>query len=252
MIHGLFGLAHIGLSHFNSICTQQKISYAIINPNEADKRMIGESLNPFPTVILGVVNFLKIQNRFKKPVCVFIIDNPVQLESVGATILSATKISTYHYRFHPVKPQDIRLAIESCSEQPIEIKIRKTRVVSDLLKAASAESILSPLQTAFYQIKSLENRTKIQDGVFDYLAGKGSHENLARLINKKVSDEALSQKMISVLEEKKFRALRKASVLVLAKKLPYDKACSKFHVPMYDLKYVCKKMAAKRNIVLPG
>lgn len=252
MIHGLFGLAHIGLSYFHSACKVQNLSYAIISPTEVDKRMIGESLDPFPIIVLGAVNFLKLHKKFKKPVCVFIVDNPVQLEAMGATILNSSKISTYRYHFHPVKPEDIRLAIESCGKEPMEVKIRKTRVITDLLKAASAESILSPLQTAFYQIKSLEIRTRMQDTVFDYLAGRGSYEKVERLVRKKLGEHEVGKRLLTALGEKKFKRLRKAASLILAKKTTFDKASSKFTVPMYDLKYTCKKVAAKHNIVLPG
>lgn len=252
MIHGLFGLAHIGLSHIHQIFASEKISYAILYPNGIDKRDLGVKLSPYPIVVLGAVNFLKIKHRFKKPVCVFVIDNPIQLEVIGATILGHTKISTYHYKFHPIKSNDIKIAMDSCSEQPLEIKIKKSRVIADLLKAASAESMLSPLQTAFYQIKSLDSRTKVQDTVFEFLAGKSSRDYLNKILRKRAHNEEIAERMVTVLEDKKFKKLRKACSLVMAKKLPYDKAASRFHVPLYDLRYICKKQAARLNIVLPG
>jgi hypothetical protein len=155
-IHGIYGLAHLGLSHFHQLCKQEELTYAIGTPQGVDRREIGKESDPYPVVILSVVNFLKMYKRFKnKRVCIFIIDNPVQLESVGATILGCTKIRSYHYRFFPVKSQDIRLAIESCGEDPMDFKLKKTRVIFDMMKAASAESIMSPLQTAFYLIKNV-------------------------------------------------------------------------------------------------
>src|SRR4051812_18727755 len=120
MIHGLYGLAHLGLSHFNSLCKQEGINYAIVTPQGIEKRQVGKDTDPYPVIVISAVNFLKVQNKFKsRKVCMFVIDNPIQLEALGASLLGCTKMRSYHYRFFPVKAGDIRLAVDSCSENPI-------------------------------------------------------------------------------------------------------------------------------------
>jgi hypothetical protein len=251
MIHGLYGLPHISLSQFNSLCKQQSIEYAIVSSDRFDRRKVGEQLSPLPVVIIGVINFLKTYRRFKKPVCIFVIDNPVQLEAVGATILGCTKLKSYHYTFYPVKGSDIRTAIESCGKEPLEIKLKKVRVIHEMLKVASMSSIMAPLQTAFYQIKDLESRTRVQDSVFLYLsgedAGKGLKKTLASLESPKTSD-----KFKQIMLAPKFQALRKASAQVLRKKTSFERVAKLYDVPLYDVKYVCKKIATKLNIELQG
>lgn len=251
MINGLFGLAHIGLSHFNELCKQENISYAIANPMKLTKINYAERVSPFPVVILSVVNFLKIHKRFhKQPVCIFVVDNPIQLEAIGATILSCTKIQSYHYQFYPIRSQDIRIAIDSCSEEPIELKIRKTKVIHELLKVASAESILSPLQTAFYQIKDVEARSKLQDAVFDWLGGKS--DTKIHLAIKGITNKIATEKITTLMQHPNFQHLRAAAKSVVKDGTRYEIAAKRFKTTIYDLKYVSKKIAAKLNIVLPG
>lgn len=251
MITGLYGLAHIGLAHFHDLCKQENLSYAIASPTGLKKIDIGEVVSPHPVIILSVVNFLKIHNRFRKsPACVFIIDNPIQLESIGATILSCTKILTYHYQFHSIRSQDIRMAIDSCENKPIELKIKKTKVIYELLKVASAESILSPLQTAFYQIKDVETRSKLQDAVFDWLGGKSDTKLVVAL--KGVTNKAAAEKVSALMSHPNFKNLRVAAKSIVKDGVRFEVAAKKYKAPIYDLKYVCKKLAAKTGITLPG
>ena len=252
MIHGIYGLAHIGLSQFNSLCKKEGLNYAIASPSGLEKREIGEDVDPYPVVILSAVNFLKLHKKFKsRKVCVFVIDNPIQLEALDAGILGCTKIRTYHYRFFPVKSQDIRMALEGCGDKPIEVHMKKTRVIYDLMQAASAESILSPMQTAFYIIKNVEDRTKVQDAIFDWLAGRMKEEKVNKLLNANAG-EAVRIKIKEIMAKPTFHQLRKACTAILAGELKFDQATKKFKVPLYDLRYVCKKSATKFNIELPG
>jgi hypothetical protein len=251
VIKGLFGLAHIGLAHFHSLCKQEKLSYAIANPMGLTRIDLGEKNDPYPIIVLTVVNFLKIHKRFhKQPVCIFVIDNPIQLEAIGATILSCTKILTYHYQFHSIRSQDIRIALDSCGEEPIELKIKKTKVIFELLKIASAESILSPLQTAFYQIKDVESRSNLQDAVFDWLGGKSDVKMIVAL--KGITNRVSAEKISILMNHPNFQRLRVAAKAVVKDGLRYEVAAKRYKTTIYDLKYICKKAAAKMNIVLPG
>ncbi len=253
MIHGLFGMAHVGLSHFHSMCESQKMSYAIAHPEQAEKIQLGAEHDPFPVITLSAVNFLKTYRKFKKrDVCLFVIDNPVQLEAIGATILGCTKIQSYLYRFHPLRPQDIKLAIDSCNSTPLEIKIKPTRVIHDLLTVASAESILSPVQTAFYTVKDLETRTAAQDAVFDWLAGRLDAKKVLSSVKHMGEKSPIVQRLSAIIEDKKFLALRKACTAALNGDMKIEKAAATYKVPLYDTKYVCKKTAAKMGITLPG
>jgi hypothetical protein len=252
MIHGLYGLAHLGLSHFNALCKQEDINYAIATPQGIERREVGKDIDPYPVIVISAVNFLKIHKKFKsRRVCMFVIDNPLQLEALGAAILGCTKMRSYHYRFFPVKSQDLRMAIESCGDNLVEIKLKKTRVLYDMMRAAAAESILSPMQTAFYIMKNVEARTKVQDAVFDWLAGRLKENKLKSVLYKNTS-EVVRTKMFGLLDSQPFLQLRIASMAVINDKIKFDIASKKFKVPLFDLKYVTKKAAAKLNIELPG
>ncbi len=266
-IHGLYGLAHLGLSHFHQMCEQEKMNYAIIGTHGVERKTLGEDTDPYPVVVLSVPNFLRIHKRLKsKKVCVFIVDNPIQLDSIGAIILGCTKVRTYLYRFFPVKSQDIKLAIESCGKDPIEFELKKTSVIHDLMKAASGESIMSPLQTAFYLVKNLENRTNLQDAVFGWLASKVDDSKVKKVLAN-IDNRLVTEKVTELMKLDQFIRLRKATsqALVAAKDVKLDKEgevakfkmnvqkyANKYKVSTFDLSYVIKRTNLRLNLVVPG
>ena len=265
-IHGLYGLAHLGLSHFHQMCEKEKMNYAIVATHGVEKKQIGEDMDPYPVVVLSVPNFLRIHKRFKsKRVCVFIVDNPIQLESVGAIILGCSKIRTYHYRFFPVQSQDIKLAVESCDKNPIEFELKKTSVIHDLMKAASGESIMSPLQTAFYLVKNLENRTNLQDAVFGWLASRVDESKVKKVLAN-IESEEVTARITDLMKSDQFIRLRKATghALEAAKgvkgekegeakfKFNVQKYANKYKVSSFDLSYIVKRTNLRTNITVPG
>jgi hypothetical protein len=251
MIHGLYGLAHLGISHFHSLCKREEISYAVAYPNGLRKLDLGKRLKPFPVVVVSVVNFLKMHKKLRgNDTCIFVVDNPIQLEALGAKLIGCTKQNSYQYTFHPVDSSEIRRAIESSSE-PIEIKPKKTKVIFELLKAASTESILAPVQTSIYQIKNPTIRLEIQDTFFDWIAGRIKDKKLYRAL-RQLSQEGVGEKLESLAKSEKFIQLRKAALYVWKEGNNYESAIKKYHVPMYDLRYVVKKQVLKYNVVLPG
>jgi len=251
-IHGLYGLAHLGLSNFHNLCKEEKLSYSIVRPGGLEKKELGEKLSPYPIVIVSVIQFLKVYKKIQgKPSCVFIVDNPIQLESVGAKILGCSKQNSYHYTFHPVEAKYLREIITTCSENPLEIKFKKTKVIYELLKLAASESLLAPVQTTMYQIKDPVIRTEIQDIFFDWLAGSVKTSKMEGALGQ-VKQSGIGDKLKELAGKEKFVALRKAATAVLKGKENYEDAVKKFNIPMYDLKYLCKKQVLKYNITIPS
>lgn len=244
-IYGLYGLPGVSVYQFHTMCSSLQRSYAIATPSGLERHLFENSSYPYPVLVQSVANFWRVFRRFKKPVCVFVIDNPIHLLSYNAVLLGAHQVKKFQFSFSSVRATDIDLAIESCPNSPVPISRGPISVINAILETTDSSSSLSVLQTALYKIRDQAIRKTFQESMYKYLAGQLSLKRVHLSIRGKL-DEEFATKLLSILSRPDYQALRDAAQEVFRTRSAatnWERVSKRYKVSRFDLKYVCKKVA---------
>lgn len=239
MIIGAYGVANVGLFELCQLMNDLKIRYAYYQDNKLITVREKVEQPAIPVILTSFNQFVNIHKRLrtKKPVIIFVLDNPVILSMTNVSMLKTEVVGLNRFSTSSISLEDIKEALIRATEQPLKgfIPFIKQTPMEEYVKSVSTRTVLDKLQTAFYRVSNYQERKDVQNKVMLYMTGRLSMRKLSSSLSR---TERLRE-IRDLLVSSRFVDLREAISQVLAGENP-STISRRFKVEEFDINYIIK------------